>query len=322
MARPLRISYPGAWYHVMNRGAGRRAIFRTDKQRGMFLELLGDLYETYGVEIHAYCLLDTHYHLLLHTPRGNISRAMRHLDGIYTQRYNRLRGLDGPLFRGRYKAILVDADGYLLQASRYIHLNPVEGGLVESAGGYRWSSYRAYLGEVKAQRWLNLETILGMVGGPGARVKYRAFVEEGVDEGTRAFYGKKRREPILGSEEFWSVVTRRLGRLRDSREVPEARRLRRLTVGAITARVAEVFGIGVDRLLQSAPGRGKRNIPRLVAMGLARKLGGHELQTIAEAFHVGHYSSVSVAVSRLESLMREDKRLRRKVDEVKNGLTN
>ncbi len=273
MARPLRISYPGAWYHVMNRGAGRRAIFRTDKQRGMFLELLGDLYETYGVEIHAYCLLGTHYHLLLHTPRGNISRAMRHLDGIYTQRYNRLRGLDGPLFRGRYKAILVDADGYLLQASRYIHLNPVEGGLVESAGGYRWSSYRAYLGEVKAQRWFNLETTLGMVGGPGARVKYRAFVEEGVDEETRAFYGKKRREPILGGEEFWSVVTSRLGRLRDSREVPEARRLRRLTVGAITARVCGGVWYWVGQIVAECTRAGEKEYTPFGGHGFVAEVG-------------------------------------------------
>ena len=139
MARPLRIVFEGAWYHVMNRGAGRRAIFPTDEHRETFLALLGEMAGTFGVEVHAYCLMSTHYHLLLHTRRGNLSDALRHLNGIYTQRHNRQRRTDGPLFRGRFKAILVDADSYLAQLSRYIHLNPVPAKIPEHALDTPWS---------------------------------------------------------------------------------------------------------------------------------------------------------------------------------------
>ena len=118
MARPLRIEYPGAWYHVMNRGAGRKKIFNATPHYELFLTLLEEVSERFGAEIHAYCLMGNHYHLLLHTPEGNLQRSMRHLNGVYTQRYNRMRGTDGPLFRGRYKAIVVDADHYLLHLSR------------------------------------------------------------------------------------------------------------------------------------------------------------------------------------------------------------
>ena len=109
MARPLRIEYPGAFYHVMNRGQFRRNIFVEDKGRQSFLDLLADITRLWKVEIYAYCLIDNHYHLLLSTPTGGLSRAMRHLDGIYTQKFNRVHHRDGPLFRGRYKAILTKA---------------------------------------------------------------------------------------------------------------------------------------------------------------------------------------------------------------------
>ncbi len=112
MARPLRINYPGAWYHVMNRGGGYRTIFNDDHQRCVFLELLADLNRMFRLEFHAYCLMDNHYHLLAHTPEGNLQRGMRHLNGVYTQRYNRIEKTDSPLFRGRYKAIVIEPDAY------------------------------------------------------------------------------------------------------------------------------------------------------------------------------------------------------------------
>ncbi len=121
----------------MNRGAGRRTIFQADAYRQLFLTLLGEITDTFGVELYAYCLLDNHYHLLMHTPRANLSMAMRHLQGLYTQRYNRTKQTDGPLVRGRFKAILVDADHYLDHPSRYIHLNPVVAKITETGQAYR-----------------------------------------------------------------------------------------------------------------------------------------------------------------------------------------
>lgn len=125
MTRALRVEYPGAWYHVMNRGAARQNVFHKLKDFNSLLELIEEVVMRYGIEVHAYCLMSNHYHLLIRTLVTNLSRAMRHLNGLYTQRYNRSRQIDGPLFRGRFKSILVDADCYLLQLSRYIHLNPV-----------------------------------------------------------------------------------------------------------------------------------------------------------------------------------------------------
>ncbi len=130
MARPLRIEFPGAWYHVMNRGAGRHWIYKYDKHYHYFLSLLADVTERYRVEVHAYCLMSNHYHLMLHNPDGNLQRIMRHINGVYTQYFNRTERTDGALFRGRYKAILVDAETYWLALSRYIHRNPLEAGLV------------------------------------------------------------------------------------------------------------------------------------------------------------------------------------------------
>jgi putative transposase len=127
MARPLRIMYAGAWYHVMNRGTARQFIYHTDDQRHLFLSLI---HLRYQAEIHAYCLMGNHYHLLIRIQRPNLDRIMRHLDGIYTQRYNKSLNRDSPLFRSRYKSCLIEAENYLLQTSRYIHLNPVVAKLV------------------------------------------------------------------------------------------------------------------------------------------------------------------------------------------------
>jgi len=151
MARPLRVEFQGAWYHVMNRGAGRRRTFFARRDFLRFLDLLGDASAVFNLEVHAYCLMGNHYHLLVRTPDGGLGRAMRHLNGVYTQYINRRRERDGSLFRGRYRAILVDSGSYLLQVSRYIHLNPVDAGIVERPESYPYTSYGFYV-EPRAAR--------------------------------------------------------------------------------------------------------------------------------------------------------------------------
>ena len=126
MPRPIRIDYQGAFHHVMNRGRSYQTIFHDKACFESFLRTLKEASEQFDAVIHGYCLMTNHYHLLIETPKANLSRIMRHINGVYTQRYNRMRNVDGPLFRGRYKAILVDKDAYLLQLSRYIHRNPIE----------------------------------------------------------------------------------------------------------------------------------------------------------------------------------------------------
>ena len=124
MSRALRIEYEGAWYHIMNRGAGKQIIFHNETHYNLFLKLLSEIHNRYRIEVHAYCLMNNHYHLLIRTPLANLSRAMRHINGVYSQRYNGLQKTDGPLFRGRFKSIIIDSENYLLRLSRYIHLNP------------------------------------------------------------------------------------------------------------------------------------------------------------------------------------------------------
>lgn len=311
MSRPLRIEYPGAYYHVMNRGAGHQIIYAQDAHRELFLELLREIHEMFGVETHVYCLMDNHYHLLIRTPQGNLSRAMRHLNGVYTQRYNRLQKTDGALYRGRYKAILIDADAYLLNVSRYIHRNPIEADIVKRAERYPWSSYSAYIGERKAPVWLNMEDTLEMIGQRSQQQRYQAFVEAGIDEETATFYQKKKQAPILGRESF---IARKANLITSNKEQPESRRrIKEITLGTIVEAVVQVFKIEPEDILLTPRGRGQENNARSAALYVSRKTAGLPLRTIAEYFGLSHYGSVSGANSRFEARMNKDKELASKL---------
>ena len=149
MARPLRVEYPGAYYHVINRGNNQEKIFLNDRDKQKFLEYLGKANERFSVIIHTYCLMSNHFHLLVQTPEPNLSRAMQWINVSYATYFNRKRGRCGHLFQGRFKAILIDADGYLKHLSRYIHVNPVRAKIVSTPSKYQWSSYSAYIGKEK-----------------------------------------------------------------------------------------------------------------------------------------------------------------------------
>jgi REP element-mobilizing transposase RayT len=142
MSRPVRIQFEGALYHITSRGDRREAIYEDDEDRSAFLKTLGEVTETFNWICHAYCLMTNHYHLVVETPDGNLSKGMRQLNGVYTQASNRRHQRTGHLFQGRYKAILVDADAYLLELTRYVVLNPVRAGMVSAPGLWSWSSYQ------------------------------------------------------------------------------------------------------------------------------------------------------------------------------------
>ena len=163
MSRPLRIQYPGAVYHIMNRGRARQPTFVDETDYRAFLETLAEAHRQWGIEMFAYCLMGNHYHLCLRTPMGNLSRIMRHVDGIYTQRFNRRHRRDGTLFRGRYKGILIDADEYLAAVVRYIHLNAVEAGLVKMPEEYRWASHQFYLKAKGTPGWLDTKEAIEQI---------------------------------------------------------------------------------------------------------------------------------------------------------------
>jgi putative transposase len=157
MSRPLRLEFPGAIYHVTSRGDRREAIYRDDQDRHEQLAVLGQAMARFDAEVLAYCQMGNHYHLVLHTRQANLSRVMRHVNGVYTQQFNRRHGLVGHLFQGRFKAILVDRDAYLLALCRYVERNPVAAGLVQEVGEWAWSSYRAHIGEAPAPEWLDTD---------------------------------------------------------------------------------------------------------------------------------------------------------------------
>ena len=316
MSRPLRIEYPNAWYHVMNRGAGYRNIFHNDTHRLLFLDLVSQIRKMFKVEIHGFCLMNNHYHLLIHTPGGNLQRAMRHLNGVYTQRYNRLEDTDGSLFRGRYKAILIEPDAYLLNVSRYIHLNPVEAGLTPLAKEFQWSSYRAYIGVESTPEWLQTKFILNMAGQRQQRKLYQEFVENGVDEETHTFYGKKKFPTVVGSDDFREYIH---SKLPADPEIPEIKKLKSTpSILTIIQAVSIVFATPEEAILQMARGRGKKNIARSAAIYCCRKMAGLPLNEIAEYFGLSHYGSVSGSVTKFERQINANPAVEELVCKVEN----
>ena len=224
MARPLRLEFEGALYHVTSRGDRREDIYEDDTDRADFLAVLGEVCSQHNWTCHAYCLMSNHYHLLVETPDGNLSRGMRQLNGVYTQHFNRRHGYVGHLFQGRYKAILVDKNEYLLELARYIVLNPVRAGMVRSARDWRWSSYRATAGQAKAPEWLNTEWLLAAFGRRKGRAMeaYRRFVAEGKNQPSP--WQSLRNQVFLGDERFVERMQRRIDKEKALSEIPMSQR--------------------------------------------------------------------------------------------------
>jgi REP element-mobilizing transposase RayT len=202
MARPLRLEYPGAVYHVTSRGNARQDIVVDDRDRTLFLEKLAHVIDRFGWRCHAFCLMDNHYHLLIETPQPNLSRGMRQLNGTYTQAVNRRHHRVGHLFQGRFTAILVEKEAHLLELCRYVVLNPVRAKLVNHPRLWAWSSYRDTAGERTAPVWLWTDWILGRFGARQreAQRRYRQFVAEGQDRPKP--WEQLKGQIYLGSEAF------------------------------------------------------------------------------------------------------------------------
>jgi len=224
MSRPLRLEYAGALYHVTSRGDRREAIYEDDNDRSAFISVLEGVCDTYNWVCHAYCLMSNHYHLLIETPDANLSKGMRQLNGLYTQTYNRSHGRVGHVFQGRYKAILVEKESYLLELSRYIVLNPVRAGMVRSVRDWPWSSYRATIGQVKGSKCLNVDWLLGTFGKrkSDAVKRYKIFVSEG--KGQPSPWLMLRNQVYLGSEQFVEKMQSLLNGDRELSEVPASQR--------------------------------------------------------------------------------------------------
>jgi len=202
MARPLRIEFAGALYHVTSRGDKKAAIYLDDDDREIFLNTLNEVRTRFNWVIHAYCLMDNHYHLLIETPDSNLSLGMRQLNGVYTQRFNRKHERVGHVYQGRFKAIIVEKDAYLLELARYIVLNPVRARMVRTANQWPWSSYQATIGKVKPQGGLNSDWLLSCFAKrlPIAINRYKKFVAEGKNQPSP--WNDLTNQVFLGSEKF------------------------------------------------------------------------------------------------------------------------
>jgi putative transposase len=220
MARPLRIEYPGALYHVTSRGDRQEPIFDDDRDRTAFLNVLGEVISRFRWECHAYCLMGNHYHLMIETPEGNLTKGMRQLNGVFTQRSNRRHQRSGHLFQGRYKAILVDRDAYFLELARYIVLNPVRAAMVKHPRQWPWSSYGAMTTKFSAPSWLTTDVLLAEFGKSRAwaRRKYQRFIEEGI--GRERIWKDLKGQIYLGDDHFVEQMRRRLGEREEDVNIP------------------------------------------------------------------------------------------------------
>ncbi len=314
MSRPLRIEFPGAWYHVMNRGRRGDEVFSATEDFQEFINILTEGAELWEIKIGAYCLMTNHYHLLVQTPRGNLSRFMRHLNGVYTQRYNRTHDYDGQLFRGRYKAILVEEDNYLLELVRYIHRNPLRAGIVDKIEQYPWSSHHSYLSSEKSD-WLLRDFILTMLSSDDGRSRkaYRQFLDKEDSEEISQIYEKKKLPVVLGRVEFIDWVKNTFYAQKTHKQVPDSDQLAP-EIKQIKSAVCRYYDITSDQLERSV--RGISNEPRNVAIYLIRVLRQEGLMAISVAFGMQGYSSASSAVARIKKKLSNDKLFQKRISAI------
>jgi putative transposase len=310
MARQLRITYPGAFYHITSRGNEGKNVFKSKRDREKFLEYLESASKRYDAAIHAYCLMDNHYHLLVETPSGNLPQIMRHINGAYTTYFNVKRQRSGHLFQGRYKAILIDIDEYAKELSRYIHLNPVRAKMVEAPEEYGWSSYQFYIGKKESPEWLCRDFILGYFGKKvsTAQKHYQQFVN--------ILSGHEYESPlievisstILGAPEFIAFIKERyLAGKKPDKNLPALRDM------SEKASMPNIFD-EVESIFEK-----EQVLARNIKLYLCQRYTGEKLKDIGKHFGIGE-SGVSQACRRIEQKIDRDKKLKRKIGKIEKKL--
>jgi REP element-mobilizing transposase RayT len=319
MSRPLRIDYPNAWHHVMNRARRGEVLFVDKADYQQFIDLLQETADLFNVNVAAFCMMPTHYHLMVQTPDATLSRCMRHLNGVYTQRYNVRHGCDGTLFRGRFKSILVDADNYMLQLVRYIHQNPLKAGLVKRLDQYVWSSHKGYLSKAKKWNWLYKDFVLQMLTAQtSTQIRiYKQFMAQEQDEDLVRVLDRKNPPSMLGSEKFISWIKDRFFKKKKDKEVPASRELAP-DLDTIISEVSRYYEIRPTTL--KAVRRGIENEPRDVAMYLIRSMRSEPLMRVGAGFGLNRYSSVSSAVMRVKAKLQEDRKFKDRLECIESNI--
>ncbi len=313
MARPLRVQYPGAFYHVTSRGNERKAIIKSKGDGERFLSYLESAHERYDAIIHTYCLMHNHYHLLLETPRSNLSQILHHINGAYTSYFNARRKRSGHLFQGRYKAILVEKDSYCQELSRYIHLNPVRAGIIGRPSQYQWSSYRYLVGLKKKPQWLSHEAVLGYFDKDKktAQGLYRDFVEKALDREMENPLNQVFASTFLGNDRFieWAKEKWIGFENADTRNVPT---LKRLMDKPAFERIEEI----VDSII----GR-KDKMFKKFCIYTSHQITGYPLKEIGSHYGM-RGSAVSQSSQRFKERISKSRDLKKVEIEIRNRLTS
>ncbi len=277
MARPLRLELSGGLYHVTSRGDGRENIYLTDADRKAWLDVMAQVCQRFNWVCHAWCQMSNHYHIVIETPEANLSQGMRQLNGVYTQHFNRTHNRVGHVFQGRYKAIMVERDSYLLELARYVVLNPLRANMVEHLEQWPWSSYAANCGQATVPAWLQVDWVLEQFGTERAQAitRYVVFVHEGVR--LPSVWAKLRSQVYLGSDSFIKNMQALIDKKPNLEEIP---RVQRRAISQPLSTFAEQF-------------------PKKQAIARAYLSGQHTMAAVAAYFGV-HYTTVSRIVSNYE----------------------
>ena len=329
MARPLRIEYPGAWYHVTSRGSERGEIFRDDRDRERFLQALKESIERFKVEVHCYVLMSNHFHFLLRTLEGNLSRFMQRFNTAYTTYFNLRHHRAGHLYQGRFKAIVVEADEYLKELSRYLHLNPVrlkryKELTVEDKARilkeYRWSSLPGYLGLTKPDEFVTYGTVLGYMGEDTkeGKKRYCDFILSGIRKGIKSPLKEARAEAVLGTDSFIEWIRKTFIDVKQwtRKEQPQVGLLRGvIPVQEMARAVGEEYGVRAEDVVNArSPYREARRV--LIEMSYRLNMRYRSLQKLGD--ELGGIGGAAVAQNhnRLQKQMLNDKRLAQRVEKI------
>jgi len=314
MVRPLRLSFENAFYHITARGNRREKIFYSDKDKEVFLKKLKEMLIKYSMICYAYCLMDNHYHLFIKTTQPNLSQGIHYLNSSYTNWFRNKHQIVGPIFQGRFKSILVDADNYALILSAYIHLNPLRAGIVRQIEDYPWSSYLDYL-NLRKHNISDPSFILKSIDNNtfNSIKKYREYVIEYQD--MKDPIKKSYHNIALGSETFIERVKEKIKHKGRRREIPSTRSISKYDVDTIITKMTQVLNI--ERRMIFDKKRGNPN--RSLAIYLIKRFTPLSLSKIGELFKMD-YSAVSQAAKRFEQKTEVDNEIKEYMQKVITAL--
>lgn len=318
MARQLRIEFEGAFYHITSRGNLREKVFFEDKDKEKFLEVLERTKERYGYLIHAYTLMDNHYHLLIETPKANISRIMQNINTSYTVYINKKYRRSGHLFQGRFKAIIVDKDEYLITLSRYIHLNPVRAKIVQRPEDYKWTSYKAFIGN-GANALVDTPDTLSYFSKEKKKAKkaYRRFVEREIREEENPFK-EVEAGMLLGGKKLKAKIQKLLDKIKTDEELPQIKRFKeKVPIDKIIEVCCKHYGIYQEELFK----RGKGKYERQMAIYLSKILSGKKNIEVGNYFGIKG-PAISGIMKAVEERLKQDQNIKKEAEYLKGMLIN